>query len=281
MRNLTLTNIFVILIIALVIFLKDSFNADAKVIEVGLNGNIHDKELIARQAPAKPSVINCFFYSEGLIHKSSFSDGLPENSIAVQVTADCTDVDEPVTGTLSKHVFEKFVDNQWVSMNSNQRALGYKGKASTKNIGSIIVESYLFSADPSECLKAPKTGLLAKITVCMSFSAPSYNLPKEPDCGSTENLVIGCPPNEQKPPPTPPTPTPPKLPDEDSDNNYDPECYNYNTTSTTTSFSSSTSSPLPLKCKYPTSSSPTSFSFFSFSFLLSFLLFLPFVFYLI
>ncbi|CAG8535609.1 3810_t:CDS:1 [Ambispora gerdemannii] len=260
MRNLTLTNLYITLMV-FAIFVKNGFNVNASTIKATLQRNIHDKELIARQQ------LETIYCSEEFdIRKATALDvGIPGNTIITKLTIECDS--NSVRASINSYGLQKYIDNRFVDMKGvTMKPL--EDTAIPKNISSFVIGRYLLSADPSECLNAPQEGLHVIARVCVSFSAPGYEKLYEVPCTSEQNFIKGCPPNSKKP----------DSEDSDSENTDSEDlfpCYN-NTSSTipsnTTSSPNITSSPLyctHTKLNY--SSSPFSPSS-------SFLAFFPFVF---
>ncbi|CAG8535652.1 3812_t:CDS:1 [Ambispora gerdemannii] len=271
MRNLTLTNLYITLMV-FAIFVKNGFNVNASTIEATLQRNIHDKELIARQ---QPETISCSEKFDD-IRKSTAADvGIPENTIITKLTMECNS--KLVRASVNSYGLRKYIDNRFVDIKGvTMKPL--EDTAIPKNIGWFIIGRYLLSADPSECLNAPQEGLYVSAHLCVSVSEPGYEESYDVPCTTEQNFIQGCPPNSKKPDSEDPDSENPDSENPDSENPDAEDLFPcYNNTSSTISSSTTTSSPSttssPLYCtptKLNSSSSPFSPS--------SFLAFFPFVF---
>lgn len=279
MRNHIFTNLFLVLMI-FIFFINNNFNVNAEItIKAMLKADINDKKLVTRQTG--PSKLSCYYAIDN-VHKSTTLDvGVPQNTIFAKFTIECNV--KSVKVAVTKYSLEKFDTNvQWVSMTGvSMKNLGSVGIP--KTIGSSIIDSFLLSADPSECLNAPDDGLgvLARAEMCFSFNAPpEYTVTYLQPCAKAGNIISDCPnstpspggipfPPGKIPPqspnkpseniPSPKLPKPPNSPDSDS-----PYCYyNYTPTSTAPSNTIITSTPSPsLICLNSSSSSIFSSFFF-------------------
>ncbi|GBB88017.1 hypothetical protein RclHR1_14530001 [Rhizophagus clarus] len=221
MRNHILTNLFVVLMI-FNIPINNKFNVNAETnINAMLKSAINDKKLIARQTG--PTEISCSSVVTDNIRKSTDSDiDVPKDTIFVKFNMECNI--KTIKVAVASYSLEKFdTDSQWVGMTGvSMKQLGSIGVP--KNIGLFIINSYLITASPSECLDAPNDGIgvLAKAGICFTFdNPPGYTTTLSQPCAKTVNIIDDCPPNSIVPPggvPLPPnlppgTPPPPgKLP---------------------------------------------------------------------
>ncbi|GBC08244.1 hypothetical protein RclHR1_00080021 [Rhizophagus clarus] len=192
MRNHILTTLFVVITI-FIIFINSNAEASIKAM---LKADINDKKLVARQTI--PEKLRCDHYPVEKLRKSNDSDiDVPKDTIFARFIIECNV--KSVKVSVANYSLEKFDTNgQWVGMmGASTKQLGNKGVP--KNIGSFIIDSFLLSANPSECLNAPnyRTGILAKANMCFSYDIPKeYTIPlfSQP-CARVTNTVTDCPPN--------------------------------------------------------------------------------------